>query len=112
MADSLYALAEEYDALEADDERDEIDTERMNAIAELASDLGFQGIRAASEDVGDFILESEFEDYARQLAEDIGAISSEGGWPIDYIDWERATDALRMDYSTVEFDGDTYYWRA
>jgi hypothetical protein len=59
-----------------------------------------------------FIADEHFEDYARQMAEDIGAISSSnGGWPMDYIDWERAADALKMDYSSVELDGNTFWYR-
>jgi hypothetical protein len=54
------------------------------------------------------IGDGDFEDYARDLAESIGAISSDSGWPIDYIDWSGAADALRSDYTTIEWDGDTY----
>lgn len=111
MADSLYDLASEYDSLAGDDDRDEFDAERMKAIEQLASDLGYESIKDASESVAEFVAESDFEDFARETAESIGAISSEGGWPIDYIDWERAADALQMDYTAVEFDGTTYYTR-
>jgi antirestriction protein len=58
------------------------------------------------------IPENGFEDYARELAEDIGAISSDTGWPATCIDWERAARELQMDYTSVEYDGDTYYYRA
>lgn len=57
------------------------------------------------------IRDSYFRDYAEQLAEDIGAIDPNAGWPLFYIDWERAADALRMDYSSIEFDGVTYWAR-
>jgi DNA repair exonuclease SbcCD ATPase subunit len=58
------------------------------------------------------IPESDFEDYARQFAEDIGAITDDAGWPCTCIDWERAADELRMDYSEVEYQGTTYLARA
>lgn len=58
------------------------------------------------------IRESYFEDYARELAEDIGAIQKDGDWPTNRIDWEAAADDLKIDYSTVDFDGVTYYVRA
>lgn len=57
------------------------------------------------------IRESDFEDYAEQLAEDIGAISREPQWPLQYIDWEKAADALRMDYSSITIDGTEYLYR-
>lgn len=58
------------------------------------------------------IRDSYFEDYARQLAEDIGAIKGDEQWPCSYIDWERAADALKQDYMSTEFDGVTYWVRA
>jgi len=57
------------------------------------------------------IRESYFEEYAQQLAEDIGAISSDLAWPACHIDWEAAADALKMDYTSVDFDGVDYWIR-
>ena len=58
------------------------------------------------------IREDAFEDYARELAEDIGAVPSDVGWPVYCIDWERAARDLAMDYMSVRFMGDDYYIRA
>jgi hypothetical protein len=58
------------------------------------------------------IRESYFEDYARQAAEDIGAIDPKAGWPLHCIDWEWAARELKMDYSGIDFDGVTYYVRS
>lgn len=58
------------------------------------------------------IRDSYFEDYARQLAEDIGAINRDARWPNDCIDWEKAADELRQDYTSVDFDGITYWVRS
>lgn len=58
------------------------------------------------------IPESDFEDYARELAEDIGAIPDENRWPCTCIDWERAARELAMDYTTVSYQGDDYYIRS
>ena len=55
------------------------------------------------------IHESYFEDYAEEYAVDIGAISSDAPWPIWYIDWKAAAEALQMNYTGVDFDGETYY---
>jgi predicted DNA-binding protein len=52
-----------------------------------------------------------FEDYARELAEDIGAIDPNAGWPLQHIDWEAAANELEQDYSNVYFDGEEYLYR-
>lgn len=58
------------------------------------------------------IRDSYFEDYARDLAEDIGSISKDQSWPNNCIDWEQAADQLKQDYTTVEFDGVIYWIRS
>lgn len=58
------------------------------------------------------IPERDFEDYARQFAEDIGAIPDDARWPCTCINWTEAADELRMDYSEVEYQGDTYLVRS
>ena len=58
------------------------------------------------------ILDSYFEDYARELAEDIGAVPKDLSWPACHIDWEAAADALKMDYTEIEIDGLTYWARS
>lgn len=58
-----------------------------------------------------FIRDDYFETYARELAEDIGAISPDAQWPLNHIDWEGAAQALLMDYSQYEYNGDTYHAR-
>lgn len=57
------------------------------------------------------IRDSYFEDYAQQLAEDIGAIDASAKWPMSCIDWKQAARELQMDYTSVEFDGVTYWVR-
>lgn len=57
------------------------------------------------------IRDSYFEDYAQELADDIGAIPKNVAWPCTCIDWEKAARELRMDYTTVDFDGVDYYTR-
>lgn len=57
------------------------------------------------------IRDSYFEDYARDLAEDIGAIDRKSQWPYTCIDWEAAAHELQQDYSSVEWDGVTYWYR-
>lgn len=57
------------------------------------------------------IEEDDFEDYARQYAEDIHG-DMDGAWPFGYIDWEKAAESLASDYTTVEYQGTTYLVRA
>lgn len=58
-----------------------------------------------------FIADSYMEDYARELAEDIGSVSRDQAWPYCHIDWEAATDALKMDYSEIEVEGRSFWTR-
>lgn len=57
------------------------------------------------------IRDSYFQEYAEELADDIGAIDKKAGWPLNCIDWEAAADQLKMDYTAIEFDGVTYWVR-
>lgn len=57
------------------------------------------------------IRDSYFRTYAEELAEDIGAINHEASWPNNCIDWDRACRELQMDYTSVDFDGVTYWVR-
>lgn len=57
------------------------------------------------------INDTHFEDYARELAEDTGAIDRDAGWPNNFINWTEAAEALQGDYTSVDFDGETYWVR-
>ena len=52
-----------------------------------------------------------FEDYARELAEDIGAIDRDAQWPNNHIDWEAAARELEQDYSVVTIGEIDYLFR-
>lgn len=54
------------------------------------------------------IRESYFMNYAQELAEDIGAIKPGAQWPYNCIDWERAANELKIDYTELDFGGITY----
>ena len=87
-----------------DDDRAELAT--LQALAKEASDY------AADWQYGEALIrDSYFVEYAQELAEDIGAINSYFGWPNNCIDWEQAARELRMDYTSVDFDGVTYWIR-
>jgi hypothetical protein len=57
------------------------------------------------------IRDSYFQEYAEQFADDIGAIDRNASWPICHIDWKAAAESLQMDYTSVDFDGVTYWVR-
>jgi len=57
------------------------------------------------------IRDSYFENYAQELADGIGAINSDARWPNNCIDWARAARELQADYTSVDFDGETYWCR-
>lgn len=93
----------------AEEDREELEEER-DILEALIGDCR-NGV-ADFEHGATLIRDTYFETYAEQLAEDIGAISSEASWPLSHIDWEAAADALKIDYSSVDFDGVEYWGRA
>lgn len=58
------------------------------------------------------IRDSYFAEYAEQLADDIGAIDKNAGWPMQFVNWKEAAEALKQDYHLAEFDGEIYWIRA
>lgn len=57
------------------------------------------------------IADDHFQDYAEELANDIGAIVDNAKWPNNCIDWEKAARELQYDYTSVDIDGETYWTR-
>lgn len=55
------------------------------------------------------IADNYFENYAQELAEDIGATSDCASWPNYCIDWERAARELQYDYTSILI-ADRVYW--
>lgn len=90
---------------------DEDERERVQALRDVLANLPGETVEGRHSWGVTMIPEDEFEDYARELAEDLGAIDSDAAWPASFIDWPRAAAALAQDYSEVEFDGTTYLCR-
>lgn len=94
---------------------DDNDTDQDTLFAELTA---LEKLAAEAEGCADWehgealIRESYFQDYAMQLAEDIGAIKGDESWPLSCIDWEKAARELKYDYTTVDFDGVDYLIRS
>lgn len=57
-----------------------------------------------------FIRDDYFEQYAEEYASDVGALKDSAQWPYCHIDWKAAAEALQQDYTSVELDGDTYWY--
>lgn len=92
-----------------DEERDEDEEAEYVALVAFAED-GENYI--ADWTYGEALIrDSYFEEYAEQLAEDIGAIDGNASWPLTFIDWSAAADALQEDYTALDFDGVTYWGR-
>jgi hypothetical protein len=112
-------IQERIDWLESDDasadkwENKEIEEfqEELKALADLKTQYVDSFGQSSWEFGAQFIRESYFEDYAQELAEDIGAINSEASWPNSCIDWEQAARELSMDYTSFDFDGVEYLAR-
>ena len=58
------------------------------------------------------IHDSYFKEYAQNLADEIGTVDNECTWPNTCIDWNQAAEELQQDYTSVEFDGETYWMRS
>jgi|SRR6185369_3316708 len=100
-------LEAEHDDSEVDDVLDmKAELAILKALAEEAEDYAGDWRHGEA-----LIRDSYFVEYAQQLAEDIGAIDKAASWPNTCIDWEQAARELQQDYTSVEFDGVTYWIR-
>ena len=99
-------LAADAALMEWDNDSDGQELKALQALAEQAEGYAGDWQHGAA-----LIRDSYFEDYARQFAEDIGAVKDDAGWPNTCIDWKQAAEELQQDYTSVEFDGVTYWVR-
>jgi len=112
----IIARIEELEQEQPDDDsaRDWTGAQELADLTALMSEL--EGMGGDEQWRGDWypvtlIRDSHFQDYAQQLAEDIGAVDTNATWPNNCIDWEHAARELRYDYSSVDIDGVTYWTR-
>lgn len=88
---------------------DDFERGELDALERFAEDAS----SVADWEYGEtFIRGSYFEEYAEQLADDIGAIDGNASWPLNHIDWKAAAEDLLQDYSEFQLDGITYYARS
>jgi hypothetical protein len=52
-------------------------------------------------------------DYAQELADDLGYLGDgkPNHWPFTCLDWDRAWEELKDDYTPVDWDGEEYWVR-
>ena len=115
--EELESAVEDYENpegdLEAHDEHQE-QLEELALLTGLLDDLkGYGGDEQWRGSWYPLVLirDSHFEDYAQELAADIGAINRDASWPNNCIDWGQAACELQQDYREVEFEGVTYWYR-
>lgn len=81
----------------------------LKALREFAS----EGESCADWPHGETLIrDSYFQEYAQELADDLGAIPKDAAWPLTCIDWNQAARELKQDYTSLEFDGVTYWARS
>lgn len=91
--------------LDGEDDREELDVLKglIDELREVGSDTPEDGLF--------LIRDSYFEEYAEGYADNIGAIDRSAGWPLNHIDWKGAAEELQMDYTSIDYDGVTYWVR-
>ena len=112
------------DVIDSRDVIERIEELEGDVEAELANDddlAELKALKALAEEAEGYaadwkygealIRDSYFKEYAQQLADDIGAVSSDATWPNNCIDWDEATRLLQQDYTEVDFDGVAYWIR-
>lgn len=88
-----------------------LELQRLNALLdELRGNSGDEQWREDWYPVT-LVRDSYFETFAREEAESLDLIKSDARWPYTCIDWEEAAEQLKQDYTTVEFEGVTYWYR-
>lgn len=91
-----------------DDEAEEL-TELQTILDKLKGNGGDEQWRGDWYPVT-LISERTFEDHAREMLEDCGTIPKDLPWFVA-IDWETTAQHVQGDYTPVEIDGTTYWYR-
>lgn len=134
LEDELSAIADiedEIESLDPKDDKEEIRTAKENLEAkqkELTNEQEeFDQLQKILEELkgnggdeqwrGDWypitLINSDyFTEYTKELIEDCGYIrrESELPWWIS-IDWEKTADNVKIDYTTIDIDDETFYYR-
>jgi hypothetical protein len=108
-AEEKAAITEELETWDSEE-----DGEELKTLRGVLDDL--KGYGGDEQWRGDWyplslIADSHFEDYAQELAEELGCVKADAQWPNNCIDWERAARELQGDYSSVTVEGSDYWYR-
>ena len=90
-----------------DSARDAFGTDEQKELAELEE---LESEVSEWSDGNTLIPESEFTDHCRELLRACGDIPKNLPSYV-VIDWDATADNIKADYSTVEFQGETYLYR-
>lgn len=105
----VIARIEDLEALDECEELDDDDKQELETLKALAKEASGYAPDWAYGEV--LIRYSYFKEYAQELAEDCGMVNDEANWPNNHIDWESAAEELKIDYTSVDFDGVEYWIR-
>jgi hypothetical protein len=115
LTKKLAQISDMKDAILSDDEgnplSDDFGTDEayeLQALKSLADQADGCGDWAYG---AQLIADDYFEKFAREFADEIGAIPKNANWPCTCIDWTEAASELQQDYTAVEFDSATYWIR-
>ena len=105
MTESFEDILFEEEEIESwkQDWQEEID--KISCIDEIENEIGSEfnyGITLIPED--------DFEDFVEQDLKDCGYISDDFPSWIE-IDWEATAENVKQDYSELEYEGETYFYR-
>lgn len=105
----LKERAEDTDAINPLDEEEQ---ERLKALTDL--DGQFDGdMEGYARNESAMIPKEAFEDYAQELAADVGYLTERDKNPlIGFIDWTAWAESVAQDYREVTFEGREYLIRA
>jgi hypothetical protein len=113
LADDLAGARKDLREAEAWADENPDDAAELETLAGLLNDMqGYGGDHQWRGDwyPGALIRESYFVEYCEQMLKDIGDLPDELPGYIA-IDWDKTADNLRVDYSTVDYDGVEYLYR-
>ncbi len=111
----LRDVIERFKDLEMDEERDEEENEEFNSLSELLGEL--RGYGGDEQFRGDWypvtlIHKDYFETYAKDLVEECCELPRDlPAYIENNISWDGVAEDLLEDYSEVDFEGETYYYR-
>lgn len=90
------------------EEADELD--KLGRLLEELSGRGTSHDWGGNTYPDSLIADHYFTEYTEETAYDMGAVSRDASWIV--IDWEATANGMQQDYKQVDFDGETYWYRA